>query len=533
MDFKERFIKEGNILFVLITLVSFSLLLLRLTLPDYWFFSITFPDDAYYYFKTARNIVLLGKSSFDGVNLSNGYHPLWMIILLPFFFAIWNQALVIKIIYVLCLVIFFLTMLFLWRLQKREWGFIPAFIGSIFILKEYSYFTNGLETPLFLLCLMIVFCFIVTRRLFTQAISRGNANRLSILCSLTFLSRLDSALILIFFLTLILIMQIRLQGLRNAVSYFMPALILGLCLTIPYIIVNKIVFGSSFPISGRLKTAFPHLGIMFTSDAYAFFMKYLKRTTIFIIFYFIVMGGFAQLLKRLKGYKYLSDDYFLGMASLLCGSSMYFLYLFLFSRWTVSEWYPASIDIIKPVLFPWILGLILRYYSIKHLKAVVCILSILYACFFITREYNRKKGMPKDRDHFAMYNAALWIRDNVLGNDVLASKDTGKMGYFSMHRMVNLDGLINNEELQDYIYADKIADYLNKNNVSYVIYVYNSDKEILDKTYNEKPLEFFATLRGYYHTNSIQVRNDKEVYRSEVFTIPDDATRYVLVIWKR
>ena len=45
----------------------------------------TLPDDAFYYFQTARNIVNGFGSTFDGVNLANGYHPLWMLILLPIY----------------------------------------------------------------------------------------------------------------------------------------------------------------------------------------------------------------------------------------------------------------------------------------------------------------------------------------------------------------------------------------------------------------------------------------------------------------
>ena len=35
-------------------------------------------DDAYYYFKVAQNISEGHGSTFDGINRTNGYHPLWM-----------------------------------------------------------------------------------------------------------------------------------------------------------------------------------------------------------------------------------------------------------------------------------------------------------------------------------------------------------------------------------------------------------------------------------------------------------------------
>ena len=42
-------------------------------------------DDAYYYFKVAQNISEGHGSTFDGMNRSNGYHPLWMLICIPIF----------------------------------------------------------------------------------------------------------------------------------------------------------------------------------------------------------------------------------------------------------------------------------------------------------------------------------------------------------------------------------------------------------------------------------------------------------------
>ena len=42
-------------------------------------------DDAFYYYKVAQNIAEGRGSTFDGMNLTNGYHPLWMLICVPVF----------------------------------------------------------------------------------------------------------------------------------------------------------------------------------------------------------------------------------------------------------------------------------------------------------------------------------------------------------------------------------------------------------------------------------------------------------------
>src|ERR1044071_8162032 len=40
-------------------------------------------EDGFYYFKIAQNAAHGLGSSFDGVNLTNGYHPLWLLCLIP------------------------------------------------------------------------------------------------------------------------------------------------------------------------------------------------------------------------------------------------------------------------------------------------------------------------------------------------------------------------------------------------------------------------------------------------------------------
>ena len=37
-------------------------------------------DDAFYYFQIGRNIADGAGSTFDGMNVTNGYHPLWMLV---------------------------------------------------------------------------------------------------------------------------------------------------------------------------------------------------------------------------------------------------------------------------------------------------------------------------------------------------------------------------------------------------------------------------------------------------------------------
>lgn len=43
------------------------------------------PDDSFFYFQTAANIAKGYVPSIDGIHIGNGYHPLWMYVLVPIF----------------------------------------------------------------------------------------------------------------------------------------------------------------------------------------------------------------------------------------------------------------------------------------------------------------------------------------------------------------------------------------------------------------------------------------------------------------
>jgi hypothetical protein len=58
-------------------------LALRGTLGGRDAFLATFQDDAFYYFTIARHLAQGAGSTFDGLHATNGYHPLWLLVLVP------------------------------------------------------------------------------------------------------------------------------------------------------------------------------------------------------------------------------------------------------------------------------------------------------------------------------------------------------------------------------------------------------------------------------------------------------------------
>ena len=76
---------RSNLLPILVIVAGFSASLLIVFAPATFLVANLIPDDAFYYFQLAQNIVHGAGSTVDGVNFTNGYHPLWLLILLPIF----------------------------------------------------------------------------------------------------------------------------------------------------------------------------------------------------------------------------------------------------------------------------------------------------------------------------------------------------------------------------------------------------------------------------------------------------------------
>lgn len=125
--------------------------------------SNTLPDDAFYYFQPARNIVLGMGSTLDGVNLTNGYHPLWIFVLLPIFkfFSVGgtNDTVPIYAALTVAIILSTVTAFFLYKIlstytQNQK---IISFGIFIYLFNPNLLYNvlNGLETSLVLMMLSI------------------------------------------------------------------------------------------------------------------------------------------------------------------------------------------------------------------------------------------------------------------------------------------------------------------------------------------------------------------------------------------
>lgn len=170
--------------------------------PNRWFTR----DDAFYYFKVAQNISEGHGSTFDGVNLANGYHPLWLLICIPIFsLARFDLVLPLRILVLVMGAFSAATSILLYRLVSRILSrtvgvLIAAFWGfNLYIRVTVMQF--GLETGLtaFSIVLFIYLFEKLERKWRNEALTPKEIASFALVGVLVILSRLDTIFLVAIF----------------------------------------------------------------------------------------------------------------------------------------------------------------------------------------------------------------------------------------------------------------------------------------------------------------------------------------------
>jgi len=199
-------------------------------------------DDAYYYFKVAQNISEGHGSTFDGINPTNGYHPLWMLICIPVFtLARFDLILPLRVLLVVMGGLCAGTAILLYRLIGKV--FAPA-IGAIAALYwAFSYdimtrvYKQGLETGIaaFFVILLIYKLFEFETSWRKRNVNKKQLAILGLIGALTMLSRLD----LVFF-TILAGIWVVFRG--NPLRHFLPLDIISIFFSVLLAILIRIPF---------------------------------------------------------------------------------------------------------------------------------------------------------------------------------------------------------------------------------------------------------------------------------------------------
>lgn len=202
MNFLRRFsLFEVLLVAVILSVHLYAALSDAYNFPNFWFIR----DDAYYYFKVAQNITEGHGSTFDGINPTNGYHPLWLVICIPVFaLARFDVILPLRVLLMVIAAMQAWTAVLIYRVVRdnlsRAVGILAASFWAFNFYIHYAVYEFGLETPVTALAIVLLIHQLsrFEREWRTQTIPPGRIVNLALIAVMVMFSRLD-----LIFLTII------------------------------------------------------------------------------------------------------------------------------------------------------------------------------------------------------------------------------------------------------------------------------------------------------------------------------------------
>ena len=271
--------KSLKILLILILFINFAVKMIYCWAPlPVILSSVTF-DDTFYFLKVARNIALDHRVSFDGIEMTNGFQPLWEILLVPIMYLIKDLRTALSLSLTLSSVLSIGTLLFLYKIVKTLCNERAAFLAVIIWSTNVGLIrmeTSGMEFSLSCFMLSwIIYFYIKHFGMKEESISK-NYRLLGFLSGFVILARTDAIFIIPSFLIFILFQKK--DKFKKTLSFTISSSIV----LAPYFIWNLVCFGHIMPISGAVKERMSNKIIEQTYNGY-FNLSYIEK---YISYYF-------------------------------------------------------------------------------------------------------------------------------------------------------------------------------------------------------------------------------------------------------
>ncbi len=468
-------------------------------------------DDAFYYFQIAKNLAGGEFSTFDGgLTLTNGYHPVWLLLITPFYwvFDLESALFGIKALEIMLVAGGVALIALAARLLRLPWIVLLAALPALYAHRTLYL---GMEAAAGLFSLGLLF---LALSLFARSQSRWALPLAAVAFVLPWVRLEYMAISLTATASIALFEWLRrprppqpqaqaqdvsMRALaRVANPTFVPLLgaILG---GITYFVYNRIVFGGFVPVSGATKRLWSQLCFEGEVEQLPPLLETLYGQR-------CLEGGGFSLIENVKDHLQIQAfDGELLVAAEICiyvvlvwwsarrsnSKSDRFLLLFLVGAaslamghvaklaqsvltihptWASAGWYfvPAYLmmTLIVPIRCFVVIYLIGRFIeprrertsTVLKLATIVVTVLILVPYNSIQANIDIVDRITDDRDNppswnMSRYLGTIQVMNNILPEDaVVGSWDAGRIGYFSDFRVVNLDGLANSYE---YLEASK------------------------------------------------------------------------------
>ncbi|HVK20387.1 MAG TPA: hypothetical protein VM677_03405 [Actinokineospora sp.] len=458
-DAGERTVRVRRPIWLSATALACALAAIRLALAifaDYDRVVGLFDDDAFYYFGVAAHVAGGDGSTFNGMDPTNGYHPLWLLLLVPVFSIAHGHA---------ALVAVTLVSAGLFVASARQIDRIgaltqrPALVtvcsAPLLVVGTAgpSFWFSGMETGLLLFALLWLAATYLRTEGFTAAgFGAGEARVAGALMALAVLSRLDAVfpMVLLGVLALLSWRRAGLPWLRlGAWLAVFPVVVLA-----GYLAVNQALFGTPMPVSGQAKALGGAGGL--NTDVVGQFLTspvlFGQSTWLGAIGLVVVIGALT-----VKAGGALGRAAVFG-AIVLGGGLLTVVYYAVTTSWQLWPWYfsaaPLAIALAGPALASRVR---------VPARGLVAIGVILLVAATTSANAVRSARGGVARSAFIEAGPAVAAKIDALtpfGLPMAMGDRAGSLG-FHLHRpLVHLEGLVNSAEYLDALRDGGVAKFL-------------------------------------------------------------------------
>lgn len=440
----------------------------------------SFDDDAYYYFEVARHLAAGQGSSFDGLLATNGYHPLWLLALLPLFAAVGGQLPALVAVKALCAGLFAATAGILFAYGRRLGRLLEVACALPILVFCRDLWLSGMETALLLPLLFLAAGELVAGGAFTRRDARLGGAAAALAAAL--LARLD----LVFFVALASLAAGFLpaaltfaERCRRCWRLGLPAaLALGL-----YMAASALLFGTASPISGQAKALGGPFwnGRVFADYAQArpVLGPLFERLPVAALFLLLILPALVlgfRAARRAPNGESLRDATRL-LALLVAANLVQLLYYAVFSSWPLWRWYYYYLPVALAVAIALLSGLVLAALPARTRPLLAAGLPLLLATGIAAKLgsaylYQQQRRPAEDANYKIQAWAAAGQLNRQLPPDaILAMGDrAGAFGYFLDRPLVQVEGLVASKEFLEALEKGAVHPLLARLGVDYVVY---------------------------------------------------------------
>ena len=437
-------------------------------------------DDAFYYFQIAHNLAEGKFSTFDGgITRTNGYHPLWLFLITPFYWVFDKEAALfaIKAFEIVLVAGGVALVAAAARLARMPWYLMFAALPMLYHIRPLF---RGMEAAAALFMLGL---FILALVLFARSPARWKWPLAAVAFALPWVRLEYVAISLAATAALCLIewsWQDRPSGARArsalSVKAVVPFLAAGASILV-YFAYNRLVFGGIVPVSGATKQMWSQR-LWELEGGYSFVQNFRDVLQIPVFDYelvvalevcvlFLLVWWFARRSRSRQDWLLLA--FLIGVSGLAAGHLAKFgqTVLTVYPYYGSDAWYftPAYLlmTLIVPVRCCVAIHFIRRFLDPRSPQAANLLsmgIVVVGTAFLFTRadftapfQFVDRLSESTHRNMKVTSYMGVSVMDRVLPEgSAVGAWDAGAIGYFSRFPVVNLDGLVNS---YDYMRAKK------------------------------------------------------------------------------